>query len=114
MLEMSIPKTVFFVDGENLVFRYQAMLAEGRKPTHGVIHIPNVFVWHQDITRSSIMNVVRVNYYTSMVGDDLAIDDMKRHIGTITYEYEYAYAPFSKTQHTPTGSAEIFRMFLRS
>jgi len=31
------------------------------------------------------MNVVRVNYYTSMVGDDLAIDDMKRHIGTITY-----------------------------
>ena len=53
------------------------------------------------------MNVVRVNYYTSIVGDDLAIEDMKRHIGTITYEYEYAYAPFSKTQHTPTGSAEI-------
>src|SRR4051794_22089694 len=86
---MSIPKTVFFVDGENLVFRYQAMLAEGRQPRAGVIHVQDVFVWHPDITTTSIMNVVRVNYYTSMVGDDYAIEDMRRRIGTTEYEFQY-------------------------
>lgn len=84
---MSIPKTLFFIDGENLVFRYQAMCDTGQRPATGIVHIPDIFVWHPKLTQLSYMNISRVYYYTSMVGDDHAMDGVKAAIGTTIYEY---------------------------
>jgi uncharacterized LabA/DUF88 family protein len=67
-----------FVDGENLVFRYQEMLEEGRKP-NAHRHIPDVFVWHPHM--GSLRNLVRVNYYTSAVGTEEHINTIRDEIG---------------------------------
>lgn len=86
---MSIPRTILFIDGENLVFRYEAMLAEGRKPDPGVIHIPGVFVWHPQITQWCLLDVVRVYFYTSTSGDDDKLVALREKIGGTTYKYDY-------------------------
>lgn len=80
-------KTLVLVDGENLVLRYQAMVAAGRKPKHGVRHIPDVLVWHQDIAFEFMKEVLRVSYYTSAVGDDDALLRLRNEISAIAYSY---------------------------
>lgn len=86
---MSIPRGIVFVDGENLVFRYQSMIAEGRTPAPGVIHERDVFVWHPKLTQWCMMNLIRVYVYTSMVGDDASIARMKKRISEVSFEYDY-------------------------
>lgn len=73
-------RTMCFIDGENLVFRYQDMVKAGRKPNSSVIHIPDVFAWHIHL-RSDDKGVIRVNYYTSAVGTDEKIDKLRDEIG---------------------------------
>ena len=78
---------MIFVDGENLTFRYQEMIKGGKKPAKNVVHIPDIFVWHPEITTPSYLELRRVSYYTSMVADEPAIEDTKQKIGRISYEY---------------------------
>lgn len=76
-------RTMCYIDGENLVFRYQEMLQSGLKPNSGsLIHLPDVFVWHPHL-RGDEKNVIRVNYYTSAVGTDKRIDEVRDQIGKI-------------------------------
>lgn len=88
---MSIPRTFVFVDGENLVMRYQAMLAEGRKPRKGVVHIPDVFVWHPGITTWSCMDIQRVTYYTSSTGDQPKLKSLRSLIAATTFDFTHEY-----------------------
>jgi len=84
---MNEGKRMIFVDGENLVFRYQEMLESGRLPVREVIHIKNVFVWHPRLTQLSFMNLIRVSYYSSMVGDSEKLDDIRQQIAFIPVQY---------------------------
>lgn len=59
---------VAFVDGENLVIRYQDMVAKGKTPRAEVSHIPNVFVSSQ-VKNSMFNGLSRITYYTSTGGD---------------------------------------------
>jgi len=70
LIAMAIPRAIVLVDGENLVFRYEAMVESGRVPDKKVIHIPEVFVWHPKITEWCMMDIVHVYFYSSMVADD--------------------------------------------
>ncbi len=83
---MALVKSILFVDGENLAMRYQALVESGRQPKPSVIHIPDVFVW-QHALGSAVINtdVLRVNYYTSMVGDDDAVAATKDLISAQRY-----------------------------
>lgn len=74
-----------FIDGENLVFRYQDMLKNGAVKESNVEHIQDVFVWHLGL--ASFLPFVRVNYYTSAVGDDCLINDMRDQIGKVHFHY---------------------------
>ena len=65
-----LKRVLAFVDGENLVCRYQAMLDAGRIGRSDVTHIQDSFVWSPRVTRWSDMDLLRVQYYTSVVGDD--------------------------------------------
>lgn len=98
---MSIPKTIVFIDGENLVFRYQAMVAEGRKPSPKIVHIPDVFVWHPGITDWCYMNIIRVYFYTSVVGDDQRLSGIKKQIADTHYSFEFAKNDFGTAQIVP-------------
>jgi uncharacterized LabA/DUF88 family protein len=92
---MALVKSIAFVDGENLAIRYQTLVEAGRKPLPGTIHIPDVFVWHPQIGRPAIdTDIIRINYYTSMVGDDDALTDVRETIAAVRYHgYRDYYGP---------------------
>ena len=74
-----------FVDGENLAMRYKEML-NTRTSYGNVIHIPDVFVWSPRLTGSAVtMDILRVAYYTSMIGDQSKLDEAARQISTTGY-----------------------------
>jgi uncharacterized LabA/DUF88 family protein len=63
-------RAMFFVDGENLVSRYQAMVGEGFTPRSSVAHEQDRFVWSFNIAFPRDCRVLRAYYYTSVTGDD--------------------------------------------
>jgi hypothetical protein len=84
-----IPRTIIFADGENLVFRYQELLASGKKPKKGVSHIVDEFVWSDEITKQVCYDITRVSFYTSATGDDEKIFRLRKAISEVGYDYSY-------------------------
>lgn len=85
-------RVIFFIDGENLVFRYQEMLKNGYEPNPAILHEKDVYVWHKDVIRADVGNIIRVNYYTSAPGDEKRIVSLNEDIKKI--EYIYRGQPF--------------------
>lgn len=78
---MSLPRSILFLDGENLVMRFQDLVAAGAVPDSRVVHIRDVFVWHPNIIRwHNLRKVIRVGCYTSVVGDDDRIVEVRKTI----------------------------------
>lgn len=100
---MALVKSVLLVDGENLVFRYQDMLAKGAKPRSHVVHIPDVFVWNPNIARNFPIDVFRVVYYTSLVGDPAKMHKTKCEISQNLFNTSLSEADnyYGKTQVVP-------------
>lgn len=89
---MALVKSIAFVDGENLTIRYQSLLKDGRKPRQDTVHIPDIFVWQPEIGRPIIdTDMIRINYYTSMVGDDDAIASTRETIAAQKYDGQGDY-----------------------
>lgn len=86
---MSIPTSIAFIDGENLVFRYQALLDAGGVPRKDVVHIKDTFVWSPRVTKWCMMNLRRVYYYMSAIGDDVALTKIKETIASTKFRYDY-------------------------
>ncbi len=84
---MLIRRKMVFVDGENLLNRYEAMLKEGSRPkTDHVIHEPGKLVWSAAIL-AEYGNIIRVGYYTSIVGDDDEVTRLRTTLRKQTYTY---------------------------
>ena len=77
---MALVKSILLVDGENLVFRFQDMVQKGHKPKKDVVHIPDVFIWHPNLASRFNIDIFRVIYYTSTVGDDERIQSIRNQI----------------------------------
>jgi uncharacterized LabA/DUF88 family protein len=99
---MSIPRTFVFVDGENLVMRYQAMLEAGYEPKKGVIHVPDVFVWHPDMTTWSVMDIQRCLYYTTATGDEPRLKALRSQIAGTNFDYLHDYG-----DGVPEGTGQL-------
>ena len=80
---------MFFADGENLVFRYQEMLATGRVPKKDVVHIRDEFVWAGGITTGVCHDIVRATFYTSAFGDEEKVRALRTVIAETAYEFVY-------------------------
>jgi len=65
----TVRKAMIFVDGENLVFRYQAILAKGRTPHADVVHSIDEYVWRDEFEFRGMPEIIRAYYYTSITGD---------------------------------------------
>ncbi|MEJ1388317.1 MAG: hypothetical protein RPU12_10435 [Candidatus Sedimenticola sp. (ex Thyasira tokunagai)] len=76
-----------FIDGENLVARYQAMIAEGKTPCDSVTHIKDVLVWHPGVTTQILCEITRLSYYQTVVGDDVKLDGVRAEISNTKFEY---------------------------
>ncbi len=101
---MSMPRAMCFIDGENIVMRYQAMVEEGYLPNTKVVHEKDCFLWHPQITMWSMFNFVRVNYYTSTTGDAPRVEALKNRISEIDYSSAYTHeadAPEAIAQLVP-------------
>ena len=83
---MTIEKTLIIVDGENLSLRYADMLSKGQIPREETIALGNYFVWSPKVFGSWLWNVLRVSYHTSIVGDDDAVHNARRSIGSVQYK----------------------------
>ncbi len=84
---MALVRSILFVDGENLTMRYQALVASGRTPMASVKHEPDVYVWTSDLGDRSVIDtdLIRINYYTSMVGDDDAVAKVRDEVSSLRY-----------------------------
>lgn len=80
-------KTIVLIDGENLVFRFQAMIESGRIPLETVTHFQDLFVWSPSLADYFLKEVIRVWCYTSAVGDPNAIQKIGEEISAIPYHY---------------------------
>lgn len=103
---MSAEETLIFVDGENLVFRYQEMIAAGRKPAPGNIHIPDCFIWNQSVLNDHLWNLKRVAYHTSVIGDDNKVREVRTQIAATTFSCRIDVLGES-CQHSTTRTGQI-------
>ncbi|WP_445634419.1 NYN domain-containing protein [Nostoc sp. DSM 114161] len=75
-------KVMLFIDGENLVCRYQAMITQGSVPKQPEIHFhyKDVYIWtplKNFIEELEYHNeIIRAYYYTSLVGDDRKLNSV--------------------------------------
>lgn len=79
------PRSMLFVDGENLTIRYQSMLQDGRIALPCVVHVEDTLVWSPRITRSQyeyLDPVIRVHYYTSVVGDEVRVGEIETQLAS--------------------------------
>ena len=79
-------RIMVFVDGENLVARYQDMLKDGCIPRDDMFHERDVAVWHPSFTQlARYHEILRVTYYTYVVGDDNRVKNVREAIRQLTF-----------------------------
>lgn len=89
-----------FVDGENLVFRYQEMLKAGYVPRDDALaHERDTFVWHSSFTHlAQNHEIIRATYYTYAVGDEPYVNTVRAQLKAQTFAKHLAsFLPNSLT-----------------
>lgn len=86
-VRFQMEKIIGFADGENLVLRYQAMIAAGRKPAPGVIHVKDFLIWHPKVIRKYLGDYQRVSFYQTVVGDEVKLNAARKQISEVSYKY---------------------------
>ncbi len=82
-------RVMFFIDGENIVYRYQAMIKKGfvSKQSESLFHDQDIYVWQpiNEIAneRHYQNEVIRAYYYTSVVGDDVTLNTVFNNLKKI-------------------------------
>jgi uncharacterized LabA/DUF88 family protein len=95
-------RAIQFIDGENLVARFQAMAEAGHTPKASVEHQKDVFVWHDGMSKFFERGFTRINYYASVVGDDAEIARVKCRLAAIQYRYDPMLSGGPMLQLVPT------------
>ena len=75
-----------FIDGENMVARYQAMLDSGRVPDSRVKHQRDVYVWTPGVIWPGLNVVIRATYYTYVVGKEESALGASEAIRAMTFQ----------------------------
>ncbi len=80
-------RMMIFVDGENLVFRYQDMLSKGFIPHVHNSYEKDIFVWNQNslVNLQKQHEILRATYYTYASGDDERLYDIKQKLKSLSF-----------------------------
>ena len=84
---INMAKQIIIIDGENILFRFQAMLKNGRMSCDDIIYECNAYIWSPEIAILENFDVLRISYYSTIVGDDLRMQDIKNRIANIQYTH---------------------------
>lgn len=107
-----------FVDGENSVIRFKAILKDGKEKRDEVKYEPDVYVWSAASVQPDLHEVIRATYYTYAVGDSVYIDKMKEQLKSLTFnKNHYSRKPnhlfprvFKKEKKTAKGKGVDIQM----
>lgn len=114
-------RVMAFIDGENLLARFEAMKKDGLMQRdisapgdrlHPITYEPGKFVWSPHTVSNLYMGDVleRVTYYTTMTGADDALEELNASIGRCqTREIPY----FSSGQHQLRVLPKVFKKQVR-
>jgi len=80
-------RIMVFVDGENLVCRYQEMLNQGYVPRDDkLFHDPDVAIWSPSFTHlAQYHEILRVTYYTYVVGDEDRVNSVREALRRLNF-----------------------------
>ena len=78
-------RMMVFIDGENLVCRYQDMIAAGRRRNDDTRHLKDVFAWAPRAVWPALNVVLRATYYTYAVGSDEIQLEIAGQIQALTF-----------------------------
>jgi uncharacterized protein (TIGR00288 family) len=79
-------RMMVFVDGENLVARFQSMIDDGLKPLVEVKHRRNTYVWSYPTVQPGLNVVSRCTYYTYAVGSADIIDEVATELQALRFQ----------------------------
>jgi hypothetical protein len=64
-------RIMMFVDGDNLLYRFQSMVGNGAAPQNTVTHERDRYVWCWQVAVPGLPDLMRAYYYVSIVGDEV-------------------------------------------
>lgn len=107
----NVQRWMLFVDGENFTIRAQDIAKEkGLELIQGAYHEPDVYVWPSLMFQVEIIingllkkAPIRSYYYTSVVGDDNRVDEIKNSLWRIGFHPEV----FKKTKGRRSKGVDI-------
>jgi len=118
-LSVRMPRLMAFIDGENVVARYQALLQSGYQPHPNIVHLPDEFAWSPHLVLPGLMEPIRAYYYTSAVGDDAHVARVEatiraqvfcpneEHSAIKAYLYPRVYKKPKKSHKTTTIDVQL-------
>jgi len=82
----TLGRMMAFIDGENLVARYQAMIQAGCMPVAHVKHRPDVYAWVPHAIWPGLNVVIRATYYTYCTGSVDSVDSVAEEIRAFQFQ----------------------------
>ena len=100
---------MIFIDGENLLLRYEAMREERGEPSGPrdalnlgaspqVTYVPGRYVWHPLTAAVHGHEIIRATYYTHVVGDVNKVKEINTALAALHFDKHWA----SESPHTLT------------
>lgn len=106
----SLGRMMVFIDGENLVFRYESMIENGSEPLTLIDYEPKTFVWRANSIKPELNTILRANYYTYASGDDNKINRIKSKIKNLSFHnYSTQYYNISVKQLPNNLTPVVFK-----
>ena len=80
-------RMMVFIDGENLVKRFEKQVADGQTPrSDNFTHVKGSLVWHPSfVFGNGTYEIIRVTYYTSVIGSDEAVEKLQDEIKNLSF-----------------------------
>ena len=97
-----------FIDGENLVGRYQAMIKDGRKPYDRVRHKRDVYAWLPGAIWPGLHVILRATYYTYCVGDKDAVASISEELRAFEFQQYYVHGQIATVRLVRTLTPQVF------
>jgi uncharacterized LabA/DUF88 family protein len=107
----NLGRMMVFADGENMVFRYQDMLASGLESDERVKHKKDTFVWVPHCVHPGLNHVLRCTYYTYATGSEEQVRSTSQSIKDLEFRQYSVPGQNSPARLLRNLHPRVFRKF---